>query len=214
MPWDRDDIVWSEARSMAAAEYVYQQWLKGPLIKQALAWAKEGAAAAREARLAAGMAELRMASLAAGAADLALTAGLPIAVWVGVFVALGAPYAQARAIVRNENFRSGFTQSFVACLLNWEWHQVTSRFFRFGPGTMNYFDESLSYVGANAFNSGLHAGYIHACSLSPAARKAILHRLRSLSPSTRAGQWDRLDQVNYVIELASAGVRNSVFRLD
>jgi hypothetical protein len=215
MPWGYDGpAVWSDARLKAAADYVYQQWLKDPIIARKIAQFEGDAAAARAARLAEGIAQIRNASMLYGAADLALTAGLPIAVWVGVFVALGAPYAQARAIVRNENFRSGFTQGFVASLLNWEWHQVTSRFFRFDPGTMNYFDESLSYIGANAFNSGLHAGYIHACSISPAARKAYLQRLRSLSPSTRAGQWDRLDQINYVIELASAGVRNNVFRSD
>jgi hypothetical protein len=212
MGWGFDSAGWSDERIKAAADYVYQQWLKSPVIQGLLKRAEEGAARAAEARLAAGMAQLRNASLVAGAADLALTAGVPIAVWVGVFVALGAPYAQARAIVTNENFQSGFSQGFVTGLLNWEWQQVTSRFFKFGPSQMNGFDESLSFVGPNAFNNGLHAGFIEAGYLKGDVRKALLHRLKALAPGTSAGHWDRLDQISYVIALSSAGRRTNFFK--
>lgn len=214
MGWGYDGAGWSDERILAAAGYVFRQWLKSPVIQGLLQRAEQDAAYIAESRLAAGIAQLRNATLMAGAADLALTAGVPIAVWVGVFVALGAPYAQARALVSNENFQSGFSQGFVTGLLNWEWQQVTSRFFKFGPGQMNGFDESLSYIGANAFNNGLHAGYIQACHLNGDVRKALLHRLRSLAPGTSAGNWNRLDQISYVIALASSGRRTDFFRAD
>lgn len=212
MPWGYEGVM-TEARLQAAADYQLKlMFQEGTVYSNYLLSLEKAAAAGREARLAAAMAELRTASLAAGAADLAVTLGLPIAVWVGVFVALGAPYAQARALVRNENFQSGFSQGFVASLLNWQWRHITTRFFRFGPGQMNYFDESLSFIAANAYNEGLRAGFMSALSLNEKVRKAILHKLRSLSPSTKAGNWGRLDQISYVIELASAGRRNMVFR--
>lgn len=208
MPWGYASEP-SDERLLAAADYALRQ---SPTIQRLLASATAASAAIAEARLAAAIAQLRNASLLVGAADLALTLGVPIAVWVGVFAAMGAPYAEARALVRNENFQSGFSQGFVTGLLKWEWQQGVSRFFKFSPGQMNRFDESLSYIGANAYNEGLRAGYVHARRLNEVGRKAILSRLRSLSPSTRAGHWDRVDQISYVIELASAGRRNNIFR--
>jgi hypothetical protein len=210
--WGYDGAGWSDERILAAASYAFQQWLKSPVIQGLLQRAEEGAARAVEARLAAGIAQLRNASLVVGAADLALTAGVPIAVWVGVFVALGAPYAQARTLVKNENFQSGFSQGFVTGLLKWEWQQVTSRFFKFGPGQMNGFDESLSYIASNAFNNGLYAGFIQAGYLKGDVRKALLKRLRALAPGNSAGNWSRLDQISYVIALSSAGRRTNFFK--
>jgi hypothetical protein len=202
----------SDQRLLAAADYVVERMMETPLWQRWLAMNSAAITAASNARLAAAIAQLRSASLLVGAADLAVTLGVPLAVWVGVFAAMGAPYAEARALVRNENFISGFSQGFVTGLLNWEWRQTTSRFFKFGPDQINPFDESLGYIGANAYNQGLHAGYAHACTLGEFGRKAILHRLRSLSPGTHVGNWDRLDQIGYVIEIAAAGRRNNIFR--
>jgi hypothetical protein len=199
------------------AEYVFKKWLESPTVKRwfALDAAREAAAAAAaEARLAAGMAKLRTASLAMGAADLAVTAGLPLATWVGVFVAMGAPYDEARTLVRHQKFLSGFSQGFVTGILNWQWPQAVSRFFNFGPGNLNPFDASLSYIGANSYNDGLRAGYIHARSLGEDVRQAFLRKLRSRSPLARAGRWDRQDQIGYVIDLASAGIAAHIFRPD
>ena len=204
----------ASARLLRAADYAVEQLMNSPLMQRMLAGHAAAHAAAAEARLAAGIAQLRNASLLVGAAELALTLGVPIAVWVGVFAAMGAPYLEARNLVRNENFQSGFSQGFVTGLLKWEWQQTVSRFFKFSPGQMNPFDESLSYVAANAYNDGLRAGYAHACNLNENGKKAILSRLRSLSPSTKAGHWDRLDQIAYVIELAGAGRRHKIFRTD
>jgi hypothetical protein len=182
------------------------------LVQSWLAREAEIKAAAAATRLAAAAAQLRMASLLVGSADLAVTLGVPLVAWVAVFAAFGATIAEARTLVRNENFQSGFSQGFVTGLLKWQWNQVAARFGRFGPGQTNPFDESLSYTAANAYNEGLRAGWVHASALKEADSKAILHRLRALSPGTRAGNWDRLNQIGYVIELAAAGRRNNVFR--
>jgi len=127
-----------------AAEYSWRQWLSTPLVQNLLKLQGEYAAAAAEARLAAGMAQLRTSSLLIGSGSLALTLIVPLAVWVGVFAAMGAPYAQARALVRNENFQSGFSRGFIMGLLKWDWQHAVQRFFRFGAGQINPFDESLS----------------------------------------------------------------------
>ena len=208
-----DNIVTPE-RLLRAADYVVDQWWNSPEWQRVLAGWAAGHALGVERSLAAGIAELRTASLLVGAAELALTLGVPIAVWIGVFVALGAPYAEAKALVRNENFQSGFSQGFVTGLLKWEWHHTVAHFFRFGPDLNNPFDESLSYVSANARNDGLRAGYVHACRVNEVSRKAILSRLRSLSPSTKAGRWNQLDQRFYVVELAGAGRLHNIFRAD
>ena len=144
---------------------------------------------------------------------MALTLGVPLAVWVGVFAALGAPYAQAKAIVQNANFQTGFSQGFVTGLLKWDWrNHVVPRFFKFGPSHSNPFDESLPYVAANAHNEGLHAGYMHGFIFDDATKKELLDLLKSLSPHTRQGRWNQLDQRNYVVELAIAGRTRNFFR--
>jgi hypothetical protein len=200
-------------RILRAADYNFQEWLRTDVVQRWLAIDAAALAAGAEGRLAVAMANLRSASLLVGGAELALTVGVPLAVWVGVFAALGAPYAEARALVRNENFETGFSRGFVTGLLKWAWRLHTvPRFFRFGPGQLNPFDESLSYVAANAYNEGLRAGYVHASALNEVGRKGVLSRLRSLSPSTKAGRWGELDQRDYVIELAGAGRRHKIFR--
>lgn len=200
--WENDPDRW-----IKAAEFSYRKWLESPLIQRWLQM--EGSAA--EARLVTAIARLRSSSLLIGAADLALTAGVPLSVWVGVWVALGAPYAQAAALVRNENFQSGFSQGFVMGLLKWDWQHAVSRFGQFAP-QVNVVESSLGYIAANAHNEGLRTGFSHAMLLPDNARKAVLDKLKGMAPSTRAGQWTRNDQISYVIDLASAGRRNSFFK--
>jgi hypothetical protein len=189
-------------------DYLYKKWLQQPHIQR---WFQLNAASA-EAGLAQGIAKLRSSSLLIGAADLALTAGVPIAVWIGVFAAMGAPYAEAKALVKNENFQSGFSQGFVMGLLKWSWDNAISRFGKFSPGQTNVMDQSLSFIAANAYNEGLRSGFMHGRILDDATKKALLSRLKSQSPGTRAGQWNRDDQISYVIELASAGRRVNFFK--
>ena len=194
------------------AEYVFKKFMESPLIQRWMQLNAAAVAAASDARLVAGMAQLRNSSLLIGSAELALTLGVPIAAWVGVFAAMGAPYLEARAIVTHENFQSGFSQGFVCGILKWEWSHAVSRFGKFSPGRLNPFDESLSFMAANSYNDGLRAGFTHANLLKEDARKALLSRLKSLSPHSSRGNWDRRDQVAYVVELAAAGRRHNVFR--
>jgi hypothetical protein len=194
------------------AEYVFKKWMESPLIQRWMQLNAAGVAAASNARLAAGIAQLRNSSLLIGSAELALTLGVPIAAWVGVFAAMGAPYLEARAIVTHEKFQSGFSQGFVCGILKWAWNHAVSRFGKFSPGQLNPFDRSLSFMAANSYNDGLRAGFTHASLVKEDGRKALLSRLQSLSPHSSRGNWDRRDQVAYVVELAAAGRRHYVFR--
>ncbi len=207
MPW------WTaQEEVLKTANYAYQKWLSSPVIERALQLAAESAEAGRAAELAAGIARIRTASLLIGTAELALTLGVPIAAWVGMFAAMGAPYAQARGIVREENFQSGFSQGFVMALLKWEWHQAVARFGRFSPGQPNPFDESLSYERANSYNAGLKAGFTHARLFNANARKMTLSAIKKLAPNSAPDVWNRNTQISYVIELAVAAVKNNLFR--
>lgn len=206
LTWEMDP-----QRFIKGAEYAYREWLRSPLIQRALGLSAEYSAAAAEVRFAAAMAQLRNASMVGAAGGLAVTAGIPLTVWVLAFVALGAPHAQAKKLVSDENFRSGYSQGFVTGLLRWEWGHVVSRFGKF-EADFNPVDRSLGFVAANARNAGIRSGYLMAAMFPDPSRKDWLSKLRSFSPSTSAGRWDRNDQISYVIELAAAGRKNNLFR--
>jgi hypothetical protein len=197
-----------ERRLMASAEYQLKWMMESPLLKRWAALTE----AYEEAGLASAAAQLRTASLLIGAADLALTAGVPLALWIGVFAALGAPYAQAEALVKQKNFIHGFAEGFVIGLLKWEWQQAASRFGRFAPDTNTSGDTEMGYISANAHNAGLRTGYVHGTLIPPAKKKQLLHQLRSWSPAASAGSWDRIHQIMYVTDLAMAGIRHNFFR--
>lgn len=200
------------AALLARKEYELQRWLESPLISRWLANEAAGATAAAEIRLTAAIASVRASSIAMAAVDLATTAGLPLQIWIQVFVTLGAPYREAQILVRNENFVSGFTQGFVTGLLKWSWAQTRSRFVRFSPDFNTSGAVDLGFISANARNEGVRNGHLHASLLSDATKKKILSHLRSLSPTTHAGNWDRNAQISYVIELAAAGRRTNLFK--
>lgn len=206
----RTPMTW--AQSLAAAQYVFKQWMESPEIQRWFQLEAASVAAASQARLAVGLAQLRSSSLLIGSSGLALTLGVPLAAWVGVFAALGAPYLEAKALVKHENFQSGFSQGFVCGLLKWEWHHAVSRFGITKVGPLNPYDESLTFIAANSYNGGLRAGFAHASLLDEVARKALVSRLKLLSPHSSTGNWDRRTQIGYVIELAAAGRRMNVFR--
>lgn len=192
-----------------AADYVTRVWSESHLVQRWMQMNAQGIAGAAEVRFASAMAQLRNASLVSGAGSLALTAGVPLAAWVAMFVALGAPYAEAEALVKNENFRSGYAQGFVAGLLKWEWSHVVSRFGKFSAD-FNAVDKRLGYIAANSRNEGTRSGFLMAWMLPDLSKKDWLSTLRSLSPGTSAGRWDRNDQISYVIELAAAGRRKNM----
>ena len=203
---------WTWERALKVAQRAYENWENNPVIARWLAAEAAAAQAIADARIAAAIASLRTSSVVAAAGSLSVTLVVPLAVWVGVFAALGAPYAEARELVKSENFKSGFTQGFIIGLLGWEWHQATSRFFKFSPDQTNGWDPGMGYVSANAYNEGLRSGYIHGSGFDEEARKSALKELRTLSPTTSKGDWDRRAQITYVIELAAAGIKGGMFK--
>lgn len=207
---------WSEAnvlrRINASADYQMAWMERTPMMKRAFELMAAYAAAAKNNALMTAIAQVRNASIVAGAGGLVLTLVVPLAVWAGVFVALGAGYAQAVVLLKTQNFQSGFTQATVAALLKWEWSHVQSRFFKFSADQDNDFVPGAGKITANAYNEGLVAGFLQGAGYSDEARKIILKQLRDLSPTTSKGDWDRRAQIAYVIELAVAGLKGGVFK--
>ena len=145
----------------------------------ATAGAATGGAAATEATVIAG-----------GGAGAVVAVALPVIAMVGVFMALGAGYAEARAAVRNESTMSGFSQGFVMGLLGWEWRHAVDRFGvrssqRLPPST-----EALSYIKANAYNGGMRAGFEAASKLSPDMKKAYLREVPKLAGPRGTTNWN------------------------
>jgi hypothetical protein len=140
--------------------------------------------------------------IAGGGAGAVVAVALPVIAMVGVFMALGAGYAEARAAVRNESTMSGFSQGFVMGLLGWEWRHAVDRF-GVRSATPTPFDEALGYIKANAYNGGMRAGFEAASKLSPDMKKAYLREIRKLAGPRGTTNWSRLDQISYVIELGA-----------
>jgi len=133
----------------------------------------------------------------------ALLAGvLPPVLQAGVFVALGAPYYEARKLVQSERAQSGFSQGWVAGLLKWQWSHVASRFNAKNLRT-NPFDEHIDALGADAFNAGMIGGYAAGLAIPNDMKKAYLTKLRALTGITTPADWNRASQISYVIALAS-----------
>jgi hypothetical protein len=144
-------------------------------------------------------------------------AALPVVAMGAVFAALGSGYAAARAIVKNENAASGFSQGFAAGLLNWEWRHVVDRFRR-SLLRINEMDGATDYIRVNAYHGGLKGGWVAARALDPAVRKAYLDRMRALGGVHGPRQWStdrdvaRNQQISYVVDVAAAGRRYGIIK--
>ncbi len=158
----------------------------------------------------------RAAPFAASAGGGAIAAGaIPVAVAVGVWVALGAGYYQARQIVRQENTMSGFSQGLVCGLLRWTYDQTLDRFRR--PTLhINQFDRQTDEIRVTSYIEGLRKGFTAGTLMPRAAVKPFLARLRQLAnlPPMTAEDWNgrRNTQISYVIALAGAGRRHGLVR--
>jgi hypothetical protein len=88
-----------------------------------------------------------------------LTVGGPIAGLLGVFMALGAGYAQARAEVAKSRVKIGFAQGVVTAADNRKWSYVKPLFWERYPET-NRVDPQAGRTGQQAFNLGLVSGFV------------------------------------------------------
>ena len=137
-----------------------------------------------------------LAAIAAGA--------LPVLTQVGVFVALGAGYFQAREIVENEESAWGLAEGFVMGVLGWEWHHVVARFYRARVLQIYHTDEALNSIRVRAYNTGLKAGFLFGSFLPDSLQAAYVKGLRNLAGHPSTGDWSRNVQISFVISLAAA----------
>jgi hypothetical protein len=144
---------------------------------------------------------------------------VPVMAMAGVFVALGAGYYEARQMARKSNALIGFAEGFVMGVLKWNWAQAWSHFGKKEVGT-NAWDQGISVAAYEGYNSGLKTGFGMGSALPENAKKAYRIKLRNLADIHGSGRWSRnsdeayLQQRNYVIELAGAGVRNGVIKAE
>lgn len=153
----------------------------------------------------------------AAAGSFALTAGLPVVTAVGVWVALGSGYYQAREEAKNENTLSGFSQGFVMAILKWKWSHVVSRFQR--PYiSINKFDEKMNAIRVESYHKGLKAGYLAGMVLPDEAKKAYVKKIRAAGNVHAPKEWSRdgdvarNQQISYVIELAATARKMQIIK--
>lgn len=157
-----------------------------------------------------------MYSTAAGA-SLALTAGVPLVTAVGVWVALGSGYYQAREESKSENMMAGFSQGFVTAILKWKWKQVAARFQR--PYLrINKFDGEMDSIRVNSYHKGLQSGYLAGLVLSDEMKRAYVKKILGAGKTNAPKQWSgneyeaRNQQISYVIHLAATALKMGIIK--
>jgi hypothetical protein len=153
----------------------------------------------------------------AAAGSFALTAGVPVVTAVGVWVALGSGYYQAREEAKQEETMSGFSQGFIMAISNWKWDHVVARFRR--PYlSINKFDEKMNSIRVNSYHEGLKKGYLAGLVLPDEARKAYVKKIRQTGGVYSPSQWSggeyekRNQQISYIIEMAAAARRSQIIK--
>lgn len=148
----------------------------------------------------------------AATGSFALTAGVPIVTAVGVWVALGSGYYEARQKAKSEETMLGFSQGFVMAISGWQWNHVVSLFQR--PFLRNnHFDEGLDVIRVNSYHEGLKTGYLAGITMPQDARKEYLSKIRKAGNVPGPKEWSRgyyaarNQQISYVIDLAVAARR-------
>ena len=136
-------------------------------------------------------------------AGLGLGVAGPVLGMAGVFMALGSGYAEARAMISNEATVSGFSQGFVAGLLNMSPGTVKSIFVQHGVIHRNPADPEADVIEMKARNRGVVAGYVMANQASADDKKAYLSEIRKFTGHVSAGNWTDRDKRDYVIEYAA-----------
>ena len=158
------------------------------------------------------------APFAAGAGAGAVAAGaIPVVAAVGVWVALGSGYYEARQMVKNENAISGFSQGFVCGLLRWNYDQTLERFRRENI-RINVFDEATNEIRVSAYMDGLQKGFAAGIAMPRETAKDYLKKLRQLANVAlpRADDWAgvRNVQIGFVISLAAAGRKHGLIKAE
>jgi peptidoglycan hydrolase-like protein with peptidoglycan-binding domain len=105
-----------------------------------------------------------------GLLGLGVTAIAPLVAWVGTFFALGAGYAEARAIISRRRIRSGFAVGVVMGADHRKWPEVKDMFWEYGPEP-NSFDPDAGRIAQKAFNTGLATGFLQGKEIAEAPRK-------------------------------------------
>ena len=155
----------------------------------------------------------------AAAGSLALTAGVPIVTAVGVWVALGSGYYEARQKAKKAEFMSGFSQGFVMGVLGWKWDHVVTHFRR--PYLrINVFDEAMDKIRVESYHEGLKGGFLAGIALPADVRKGVSRAIRKAGNIHGPKEWSRNDdvarnqRVSYVIEMATAGIRYQLIKAE
>jgi hypothetical protein len=127
----------------------------------------------------------------------------PVLGLAGVFMALGSGYEAAREEIQNEAVASGFSQGFVAGLLNMSAGTVRSLFAQQGVISRHPMDPEADILEMKARNRGVVAGYAMANQAGPDDKKAYLSELRAFTGPLSAGDWTDRDKIDYVITNAA-----------
>lgn len=148
----------------------------------------------------------------------AVAAGvIPIIVAVGVWVALGSGYYEAREIVKKENMMSGFCQGFVCGLLRWTYNQTLDKF-RMQYLRINTFDEATDQIRVDSYMEGLSTGFIAGRSMPLEGKKLYLKKIRKIAgiktPTEDEWRGNRLVQQNYVITLATVAMTHGLIKAE
>ena len=130
---------------------------------------------------------------------------------------IGGAYAEGRRIAGERGALSGFSQGFVMGVLNWQWG-TAARLFGKKQAGRNAFDQGAARAEAEGYNKGLVAGYALGSGAPDNVKKAYRIKLRKLANLHVAGPWSidadeaYLQQTNYVISLAAAGVNAGLIK--
>jgi len=155
----------------------------------------------------------------AAAGSFALTAGAPVVTAVGVWVALGSGYYQAREEAKSEERMSGFSQGFVMGILGWKWNHVVS-LFRRPYLSINKFDSEMDSIRVNSYHAGLKSGFLAGVTMPAEAKKATSKAIRRAGNVSGPKEWSRdsdvarNQQVSYIIEMAAAARRYNIIKAE
>lgn len=156
--------------------------------------------------------------IATGAAGAVAAGAIPVITMVGVWVALGSGYYQAREAAKVAEAASGFSQGFVMALLSWTWGNAVQLFGRHYL-KINPADDQMNVIRVGSYNQGLRTGFLAGIVLPPVAKKEYLRRIHQYA-SHGPPHWAsdpnvaRNQQVSLVINLATTALVRGVIKTD